>query len=193
MMRSRHFRSPRDPRRMLAHWRQDRPGPRPLPSPTENVMSKGFERFLGLLVWPLAAFDVYIFIFYLQYKFTGHPGSVELFTTLTDWLGFAGHEKFMRIGTGSMELIASILLFIPATQVVGAALALAIMSGAIFFHLVSPLGVDPYGDGGVLFKQACALRLSSLVILAPRRHRSVQLVERHPPFLARPARRRPRA
>ena len=151
-------------------------------------MRKGSDRFIGLLAWPLAAFDAYIFIFYLQYKFTGHPGSVELFTTLTDWLGFAGHEKFMRIGTGSMELIASILLFVPATQVVGAALALAIMSGAIFFHLVSPLGVDPYGDGGVLFKQACAVWLSSLVILAIRRQRAVELVERYLPFLPVPAR-----
>ena len=151
-------------------------------------MSKGFDRFLGPLAWPLAAFDAYIFIFYLQYKFTGHPGSVELFTTLTDWLGFAGHEKFMRIGTGSMELIASILLFIPATQVIGAALAFAIMSGAIFFHLVSPLGVDPYGDGGVLFKQACAVWLSSLVIMAIRRRHAVALVERYLPFLPVPAR-----
>jgi hypothetical protein len=169
-------------------WRQDRPGPGPPPSPTENVMSKGFDRLLGLLAWLLAAFDAYIFIFYLQYKFTGHPGSVELFTTLTDWLGFAGHEKFMRIGVGSMELIASILLFIPATQVVGAALALAIMSGAMFFHLVSPLGIDPYGDGGVLFKEACAVWLSSLVILAIRWRRAVELVERYLPFLPVPAR-----
>src|SRR5260221_11262452 len=115
----------------------------PLPSPTENVMSKGFERVLGLLAWPLAAFDAYIFVDYLQYKFTGDEGSVWLFTILTDWLGFAVHEKFMRIGVGSMELTASILLFIPATQVVGAALALAIMTGAIFFHLGSPLAIDP--------------------------------------------------
>src|SRR6266446_10611747 len=150
-----------------AGWRQGS-----LPPTTEDAMNKRFGRFLGLLAWPLAAFDAYIFIFYLQYKFTGHPGSVELFTTLTDWLGFAGHEKFMRIGTGSMELIASILLFIPATQVIGAALAFAIMSGAIFFHLVSPLGVDPYGDGGVLFKEACAVWLSSVAILAIRRRQA---------------------
>jgi hypothetical protein len=151
-------------------------------------MSKDFDRFLGALAWPLAAFNAYIFIFYLQYKFTGHPGSVELFTTLTDWLGFPGHEKFMRIGTGATELIAAVLLFIPATQVVGAALSLAIMSGAIFFHLVSPLGVDPYGDGGVLFKQACAVWLSSALILAIRHRRAVALVERYLPFVPLPAR-----
>jgi uncharacterized membrane protein YphA (DoxX/SURF4 family) len=151
-------------------------------------MSKARDTVLGTLAWVLAAFIAYIFIYYLQFKFTGHPGSVELFATLTDWLGFHGHEKFMRIGTGSMELIASVLLFVPATQVVGAALALAIMSGAIFFHLVSPLGVDPYGDGGVLFKEACAVWLSSLAILAIRRRQAVDLAERYAPFLPIPSR-----
>ncbi len=151
-------------------------------------MSKGRDSVLGLIAWALAAFIAYIFVYYLQYKFTGHPGSVDLFTTLTDWLGFHGHEKFMRIVTGSMELIASILLFIPTTQVVGAALALGIMTGAIFFHVFSPLGVDPYGDGGVLFKEACAVWLSSLVILAIRRHRAIELLERYMPFLPIPAR-----
>ena len=59
---------------------------------------------------------------------------------------------------------------------------------ALFFHLVSPLGIDPYGDGGVLFKEACAVWLSSLVILAIRRRRAVELVERYLPFLPVPAR-----
>jgi uncharacterized membrane protein YphA (DoxX/SURF4 family) len=150
-------------------------------------MSKARDTVLGMVAWILAAFIAYIFIYYLQFKFTGHPGSVDLFTTLTDWLGFHGHEKFMRIGTGSMELVASVLLFIPATQVVGAALALAVMSGAIFFHLVSPLGIDPYGDGGVLFKEACAVLLSSLAILAIRRRKAAELAERYLPFLPIPA------
>ena len=151
-------------------------------------MGKGRDKVLGMVAWLLAAFIAYIFIYYLQFKFTGHPGSVDLFTTLTDWLGLHGHEKFMRIGTGSTELVASILLFIPATQVVGAALSLAIMSGAIFFHLASPLGIDPYGDGGVLFKQACAVWLSSVVILAIRRKRVISLLERYLPFLPLPSR-----
>lgn len=140
------------------------------------------------LAWALAAFDAYIFIYYLQFKFTGHPGSVELFTTLTDWLGFHGYEKVMRIGTGSAELVASILLFTPWTQAIGAAMALAIMTGAIFFHLVSPLGIDPYGDGGVLFKEACAVWLSSLVILVIRRREVVGLVGTYLPFLPIPTR-----
>jgi hypothetical protein len=146
------------------------------------------QRALRLAPWALAAWIAYIYLWYLQYKFTGHPGSVELFTTLTDWLGFSGHEKAMRIGTGSFELAASILLFVPRAQVLGAALSLAIMTGAIFFHLVSPLGVDPYGDGGVLFKEACATWLASLAILALRRREAIDHLGRLPilgPLVAR--------
>jgi hypothetical protein len=145
-------------------------------------------KLLNLVPWLLAAFIAYIFIYYLQYKFTGAQGSIDLFTTITDWLGLHGHEKFMRIGTGSLELIASILLFIPVTQVVGAALSFGIITGAIFFHLASPLGVDPYHDGGVLFKQACGVWLSSAVILALRRHAAVALLERYVPFVPIPTR-----
>ncbi len=61
------------------------------------------------------------------------------------------------------------------------------MTGAIFFHLVSPLGVDPYGDGGVLFKQACGVWVSSLVILVLRRKEVISLIDRYAPFLPVPA------
>ena len=142
---------------------------------------------LGVVAWGLALFVAYIFLWYLQYKFTGHEGSTMLFTILTDWLGFPGYEKVMRIGVGSMELIAAVLILIPVTQAVGAALGLGIMTGAIFFHTVSPLGIDPYGDGGVLFKEACAVWLSSLVILVIRRHRLAELVGRYLPFVPLPA------
>lgn len=146
------------------------------------------QRALRLAPWALSAWIAYIYVWYLQYKFTGHPGSVDLFTTLTDWLGFAGHEKAMRIGTGSVELAASILLFVPRAQVFGAALSLAIMTGAIFFHLASPLGVDPYGDGGVLFKEACVTWLASVAILVLRRREAIDHLERLPvvgPVVAR--------
>jgi hypothetical protein len=114
---------------------------------------------------------------------------------LTDWLGFHGHEKFMRIGVGSMELCASILLLIPATQVLGAAWSLGIITGAIFFHLASPLGVDPYGDGGflpvipggVLFHQALCVWVSSVVVLILRRREAIALIGRYLPFVPVPA------
>jgi hypothetical protein len=158
------------------------------PPQARSIEESAMGKLLTLAPWPLAAFIAYVFLYYLQFKFTGHQGSVDLFTTLTDWLGFHGHEKLMRIGTGSMELLASILLFIPATQIIGAALAVGIMTGAVFFHLASPLGIDPYGDGGVLFKQACAVWLCSVAILALRRREAVALLERYLPFVPIPSR-----
>jgi hypothetical protein len=140
------------------------------------------------LVWVLCAWIAFVFVWYLQFKFTGDDGSVWLFTVLTDWLGFHGHEKLMRIGTGTAELIASILLFDLPLQALGAFLSFCIISGAIFFHLVSPLGIDPYGDGGVLFHQAVSVWVASLVILFVRRQSAVALLERYLPFLPIPAR-----
>jgi hypothetical protein len=48
-------------------------------------------------------------------------------------------EPWGRIGSGIVELIASIMLVIPATVTVGALISL-VTSGAIFFHLTK-LGI----------------------------------------------------
>lgn len=131
-----------------------------------------------LLTWPAALFIAGILLWYEQYKLTGHPGSVHLFTVLTDWLFIHGYEKPFRLGVGSAEIIASILVVIPATRMLGAAGALALMSGAIFFHVVSPLGIDPYDDGGQLFKEACAVWASAAFILLVYRAEAVALLAR---------------
>lgn len=144
------------------------------------------NRIREWLIGALSAWIAFIFLWYLQFKFTGNDGSTWLFTILTDWLGLHGYEKVMRIGTGSAELLAAILLFDRALQFLGAALALGIMTGAIFFHLVSPLGVDPYGDGGVLFHQACSVWLAAAAILVLRRNDGFALSERYLPFLPVP-------
>ena len=115
--------------------------------------------------WVLAIWIAYVCIWYLQYKFTGHDGSAWLFTVITDWLGLEGYEKAMRIGVGSCELIAAILCLTPRLRAVGAAAAIALMSGAIFFHVASPLGIDPYDDGAKLFKEACATWVAGWVLL----------------------------
>ena len=39
------------------------------------------------------------------------------------------------------------------------------MGGAIFFHTVSPLGIDPYNDGAVLFTEACECFACALFII----------------------------
>ena len=44
------------------------------------------------------------------------------------------------------------------------------MVEAIFFHVVSPLGIDRYGDGGVLFTEAVfTLGMAALVLALHRR------------------------
>jgi hypothetical protein len=46
---------------------------------------------------------------------------------------------------------------------------MGIMTGAIFFHLFTPLGVDPYEDGAQLFKEACfTWVMAGIVVLVHR-------------------------
>ncbi len=123
------------------------------------------DRILRLLTWPAALYIAYILLWYEQYKLTGHPGSTSLFTTLTDWLGFPGHEKAMRLAVAIAEIVASVLVVLPWTRLLGALGAAALMAGAIFFHTVSPLGIDPYGDGGKLFFEACQTLACALFIV----------------------------
>jgi uncharacterized membrane protein YphA (DoxX/SURF4 family) len=122
-------------------------------------------RIHRLLTWPAALYIAGILLWYEQYKLTGNPGSVWLFTVLSDWLFISGYEKPFRLFVASMEIVASVLVIIPYTRMWGAALALGVMSGAIFFHLASPLGIDPYHDGGALFKEACTVWLCAVFIL----------------------------
>ena len=125
------------------------------------------DRVLKLLAWPAAVWIAYELLWYEQFKLTGNEGSVYLFTILSDWLGTPGGEKPFRLFVATMEIVASVLVLVPRTQAFGALFALGIMSGAIFFHTVSPLGIDPYGDGGVLFKEACfTWVMAAFIVLA---------------------------
>ncbi len=95
----------------------------------------------------------------LFFKFTGAQESIDLFTTLA-----GDQEAMMRIGTGIIELIASILLFIPKKTWLGAALTASTMSGAIVSHLTI-LGIEHHNDGGLLFASAVLTLLISFGLL----------------------------
>jgi hypothetical protein len=136
------------------------------------------DRILKFLTWPAALFSAGILLWYEQYKLTGNQGSVWLFTVLSDWLGIHGYEKPFRLGVATAEIVGSVLIVLPWTRIPGAALCLGIMSGAIFFHTVSPLGIDPYHDGGKLFTEACEVWLCSAFTLFAYRHEAVALAER---------------
>ncbi|MBX6375802.1 MAG: hypothetical protein IRZ13_16410 [Acetobacteraceae bacterium] len=143
---------------------------------------------LSALAWAAAIWIAYEFLWYEQYKLTGNPGSVEgVFQPLATWFGVPAHEKPIRLGVASLEILAAALVLIPATQVLGAALALAIMSGAIFFHTIGPIGIDPYGDGGRLFKEACFTWAMAAFVLYVRRSDAEALVRRGLARFVRPA------
>lgn len=93
----------------------------------------------------------------LFFKFTGAEESVYIFTKV-------GAEPFGRIGSGIVELIAAILLFVPRLTWLGATLACGVMAGAIMSHLTI-LGIDVLGDGGLLFGLACIVFACSLFVL----------------------------
>ena len=99
----------------------------------------------------------------LFFKFTAAPESVYIFTKV-------GLEPWGRIGSGIAELIAAILILIPATTWLGAGLALAVMAGAIFSHL-TVLGIVVMNDGGLLFGLALAVAACSVVLLFLQRRR----------------------
>ena len=130
----------------------------------------------------LAVFCSVIFINSLFYKFTDHPNTQEIFGRLNEWstsLGAAGlfaHAGlFSQYVIGSAELIASALLLLGILpklrrlQALGALIGMAVMSGAISFHLFTPLGIDPNNDGGGLFMAACGVWISCLILLIWRR------------------------
>lgn len=96
-----------------------------------------------VIQWLLRLTAAFIMVQTLFFKFTGAEESIYIFSTL-------GMEPWGRIGTGVIELIASIFILIPRTTWLGAGLGVATMSGAIFFHLTK-LGVEVKGDGGQLF------------------------------------------
>jgi putative oxidoreductase len=98
-----------------------------------------------------------IFIQTLYYKFTAHPDSVYIFTSL-------GVEPYGRIGLGIIELITAILLLIPRTKLAGIIISLGIISGAIFSHLLV-LGINVKGDGGKVFELALIVLIASSTLL----------------------------
>ncbi|MGK7868271.1 DoxX family protein [Falsiroseomonas sp. E2-1-a20] len=140
------------------------------------TLSPGTDRILKLLAWPAAIWIAYELTWYQQFKLTGNEGSVYLFTILSDWLGTPGGEKPFRLFVAILEIFCAVLVLIPRTRMWGAALSLGTMSGAIFFHVVSPLGIDPYGDGGGLFKEAVFTWFMALFVLFAHRAEALAVI-----------------
>ena len=119
-----------------------------------------------------------VFLDSLRYKFTDAPQTQVIFGRLNEWAGgFGAHGLFGHTGLfsqyviGTGELFASALLLIGIwprfrrLHALGALIAFAVMSGAVSFHLFTPLGVDPNNDGGGLFAAALTIWATSLGLL----------------------------
>jgi len=104
----------------------------------------------------------------LFFKFTGAEESVYIFSTVGRSLHIAGVEPWGRIGSGVIELVASVLLLAPSTASIGAIVAMGVMAGAIASHLVI-LGIEVMGDGGLLFDLALIVFVGSAIVLILRR------------------------
>lgn len=130
------------------------------------------------LLWALIAYVIFVFVQSLFFKFAGDEQTVIIFNTIADWMSTIGlafiAPAFAAYGgyvIGGTELVASGLLLKPSTRRLGALIGLLVISGAIFFHLFTPLGVDRVidaegnTDGGALFYMACGVWVSCALIL----------------------------
>jgi hypothetical protein len=117
------------------------------------------SRAFILTSWALRLIVAVILLQTLFFKFSAAKESVYIFSTL-------GIEPWGRIGSGVFELVASILLLLPSTVVVGAGMALAATGSAILLHLTRlGIALTPVGDHGELFALAIAVTVCSIVIL----------------------------
>ena len=110
-----------------------------------------------IFIWIVKLIAVVILVQTLYFKFTGAEESVYIFQTL-------GVEPLGRIGSGVVELIASILILIPRTTLLGALMAMGTMVGAIFSHIFV-LGIIVKDDGGTLFTLAIITLICCLILV----------------------------
>jgi len=153
------------------------------------------QKILPIICWLIVAWICFVFLGSVPGKFSGAPAAQHIFGTIGDWIGtFMGgsvgglFSKFGAIGVGSFELLTSIVLLTPIvfwlTSVIsrkpfdarirrrwhriGGLMASAVMAGAVFFHIVSPLGIavefNGQSDGGGLFRWAVSILVLGIVL-----------------------------
>jgi hypothetical protein len=148
----------------------------------------------AVVSWIIALWASNVFLSSLPYKFSSHPDTQHIFGTIGEWLkGFFGDtaggffSEYGAIVIGSAELVTSVILLSPVVfwilnkmkliadrpyrvvaHALGGLMAAGIMGGAVFFHLVSPLGVEVLhqgeSDGGSLFYAALSILVFGLVL-----------------------------
>ena len=138
---------------------------------TAVAAMKPTARWTPVLSWACRIVAALILLQTLFFKFTAAPESVYIFTKVAEFVH--GYALFLpvemvqasaRIGSGVMELIASVLLLIPRSVWAGSLLAIAATGGAILSHLTF-LGIVVQDDGGLLFALAITVVCTSVIAL----------------------------
>lgn len=132
-------------------------------------MSMTFS-FGTIAPWVLRIIAALIMLQTLYFKFSGAEESVYIFSQL-------GMEPWGRIGTGALELIASMLILYPRTTFFGSVLAAGLMVGAVVAHIIK-LGIVVKDDGGQLFIYALLVLISSIILAIIYRQDGINLVKR---------------
>ena len=122
----------------------------------------------SIFSWIIKLVAVVILVQTLYFKFTGAEESVFIFTKL-------GIEPFGRIGSGVVELIASVLILIPRTTLIGALLGFGTMFGALISHIFV-LGIEVKNDGGELFFLAVVTLLCCSILIYQRKDKISDLL-----------------
>lgn len=149
---------------------------------------------IPVISWLIVAWICRVFLSSIPYKFTNHPDTQHIFGTIGAWMsGFLGEgigglfARYGPYGVGSFEILASLTLLAPALiwllgaiglansegvrrrfHMVGGLMSSVVMSGAVFFHLFTPLGIEVLhegkSDGGSLFYAAVSIMLLGIVL-----------------------------
>ncbi|MEL6361635.1 MAG: hypothetical protein AAFR21_11165 [Pseudomonadota bacterium] len=146
------------------------------------------NRILSALPWLGGLFISAIFVDSLRFKFTGHETPQHIFETLKEWSGIGLFYPAGPWIIGLGELGAALLLIglplvflatkrtnlIAPSQFLGGLIAFGIMTGAIFFHTFTPLGIEtpvdwvngePTEFSSALFIAACVSWVFAVLIM----------------------------
>jgi len=102
------------------------------------------------------------FLFFGVQKF---GSSNPIFTIIAERSGISLFEPGIRMMTGIAEIVTAILILAPKTRSLGALAGLAVLSGAIGFHLSPWLGINVPGMGHGLFITALIMLALNVILM----------------------------
>lgn len=152
------------------------------------------QKLIPIFSWIAALWTANVFLSSLPYKFSKHPDTEHIFGTIGTWmkgvLGDAPGQLFIDYGAytvGTAELVTSVVLLFPILLLlirktqwasrlpdrsffhgIGGIMAGLVMSGAAFFHLFTPLGIEVLhngkSDNGSLFYAAVSILILGFML-----------------------------